>query len=220
MSLSVIVVDDQELVRTGFRVILDSEPDIEVVGEAGNGREAIEVAQRLRPDVVLMDIRMPVLDGLEATRRIVTSPEEGPRVLILTTFDLDEYVYEALRSGASGFLLKDGPAEQLLSAVRIVARGDALLAPQITRRLIAEFSRRLHPTARPERLEALTQRELEVLKLIARGLSNTEIANELYVAETTVRTHIGRILTKLDLRDRAQAVVLAYEAGLVRPGAS
>ena len=219
MSLSVIVVDDQELVRTGFRVILDSEPDIEVVGEASNGREAIEVAQRLRPDVVLMDIRMPVLDGLEATRRIVTNPEEGPRVLILTTFDLDEYVYEALRSGASGFLLKDGPAEQLLSAVRIVARGDALLAPQITRRLIAEFSRRLHSTARPERLEALTQRELEVLKLVARGLSNTEIANELYVAETTVRTHIGRILTKLDLRDRAQAVVLAYEAGLVRPAA-
>ncbi len=219
MSVRVVVVDDQELVRTGFKVILDSEPDIEVVGEASDGREAIEVTGRLRPDVVLMDIRMPHLDGLEATRRIVTDPEGGPRVLILTTFDLDEYVYEALRSGASGFLLKDGPAEQLLSAVRIVARGDALLAPQITRRLIAEFSHRLRPTARPEQLEALTQRELEVLRLIARGLSNVEIADELYVAVTTVRTHVARILTKLGLRDRVQVVVMAYEAGIVRPGA-
>ena len=218
MSVRVIVADDQELVRTGFRVILDSEPDIEVVGEAGDGLEAVELAGQLLPDIVLMDIRMPHLDGLEATRRIVTDPEEGPRVLILTTFDLDEYVYEALRSGASGFLLKDGPAEQLLSAVRVVARGEALLAPQITRRLIAEFSRRLHPTARPERLEVLTQRELDVLKLVARGLSNVEIAEELYVAETTVRTHVAHILTKLGLRDRVQAVVLAYEVGLVRPG--
>ena len=219
MSIRVVVADDQELVRTGFRVILDSEPDIEVVGEAGDGREAIEAARRHNPDVVLMDIRMPRLDGLEATRSIVTDPDEGPRVLILTTFDLDEYVYEALRSGASGFLLKDGPVDQLLSAVRVVARGDALLAPRITRRLIAEFSHRPEPAARPVRLEALTGRELDVLKLVACGLSNAEIAQELYVAETTIRTHVGRILTKLGLRDRVQAVVLAYEIGLVRPGA-
>ena len=219
MSIRVVVADDQELVRTGFRVILDSEPDIEVVGEAGDGREAIEAARRHNPDVVLMDIRMPRLDGLEATRSIVTDPDEGPRVLILTTFDLDEYVYEALRSGASGFLLKDGPVDQLLSAVRVVARGDALLAPRITRRLIAEFSHRPEPAARPVRLEALTGRELDVLKLVACGLSDAEIAQELYVAETTIRTHVGRILTKLGLRDRVQAVVLAYEIGLVRPGA-
>ena len=219
MSVRVVVTDDQELVRTGFRVILDSEPDIEVVGEAGDGREAIEVAGRLRPDVVLMDIRMPHLDGIEATRRIVTDPEGGPRVLILTTFNLDEYVYEALRSGASGFLLKDGPAEQLVSAVRVVARGDALLAPQITRRLIAEFARHPPQAHKTEQLRELTERELEVLKLIARGLSNAEIAGELYVSETTIRTHVARILTKLGLRDRVQAVVLAYETGLVRPGA-
>jgi DNA-binding NarL/FixJ family response regulator len=166
-----------------------------------------------------MDVRMPHLDGLEATRRIVAGAEEGPRVLILTTFDLDEYVYEALRSGASGFLLKDGPAEQLVSAVRVVARGEALLAPRITRRLIAEFSRTGRPGVPPDRLDGLTARELDVLKLVARGLSNAEIAGELYVAETTVRTHLGHILTKLGLRDRVQAVVLAYETGLVRPGA-
>jgi DNA-binding NarL/FixJ family response regulator len=219
VSVRVVVADDQELVRTGFRAILNAEPDIEVVGEASDGREAIEVARQLKPDVLLMDIRMPHVDGLEATRRIASDPEEGLRVLILTTFDLDEYVYEALRSGASGFLLKDGPADQLLSAVRVIARGDALLAPQITRRLIAEFSRRLPPAARAEHLEALTQRELEVLKLIARGLSNAEIADELYVAETTVRSHVAHILTKLGLRDRVQAVVMAYEGGLVRPGA-
>ncbi|HEV2092926.1 MAG TPA: response regulator transcription factor [Rubrobacter sp.] len=219
MSVRVVVVDDQELVRTGFRVILDSEPDIEVVGEAGDGREAIEATRQHNPDVVLMDIRMPHLDGLEATRKIVTDPEEGPRVLILTTFDLDEYVYEALRSGASGFLLKDGPAEQLISAVHVVARGDALLAPQITRRLIAEFARHLPQAHKPERLGTLTGRELEVLKLVARGLSNAEIARELYVSETTVRTHVGRMLTKLGLRDRVQAVVLAYETGLIQPGA-
>ena len=218
MSIRVAVADDQELVRTGFRVILESEPDIVVVGEAADGREAIEVAHQHSPDVVLMDVRMPHLDGLEATRRIVT--EEGPRVLILTTFDLDEYVYEALRSGASGFLLKDGPAEQLVSAVRVVARGEALLAPRITRRLIAEFSRVGRPNVPPARLDGLTARELDVLKLVARGLSNAEIAGELYVAETTVRTHLGHILTKLGLRDRVQAVVLAYETGLVRPGAS
>ena len=218
MSVRVVVADDQELVRTGFRVILNAEPDIEVVGEASDGHEAIEIARQLKPDVILMDIRMPHVDGLEATLRIASAPEEGPRVLILTTFDLDEYVYEALRSGASGFLLKDGPADQLLSAVRVIARGDALLAPQITRRLIAEFSRGPRPTARSEHLEALTQRELEVLKLVARGLSNVEIADELYVAETTVRTHVGHILTKLGLRDRVQMVVMAYESGLVRLG--
>jgi DNA-binding NarL/FixJ family response regulator len=217
VNVRVVIADDQELVRTGFRVILASEPDIEVVGEAGDGREAIEAARRHSPDVVLMDVRMPHLDGLEATRMIVADREGGPRVLILTTFDLDEYVYEALRSGASGFLLKDGPAEQLISAVRVVARGDALLAPRITRRLIAEFSRCPHPAAPPDRLDPLTGRELDVLKLVARGLNNAEIARELYVAETTVRTHLGHILTKLGLRDRVQAVVLAYETGLVRP---
>jgi len=219
MSVRVVIADDQELVRTGFRVILNSEPGIEVVGEAGDGREAIEAALRLKPDVVLMDIRMPVLDGLAATRRIVTSPQGKPRVLILTTFDLDEYVYEALRSGASGFMLKDNPADQLITAIRVVARGEALLAPSVTRRLIAEFARSHPPTEKPQRLAALSGREMEVLKLVARGLSNAEISAELYVAETTVRTHVGRILTKLGLRDRVQAVVLAYETGLVQPGA-
>ncbi len=219
MSIRVVIADDQELVRTGFRVILNSEPDIEVVGEAGDGREAIEVAQRRKPDVVLMDIRMPHLNGLEATRRLVMAPDEGPRVLILTTFDLDEYVYEALRSGASGFLLKDSPAEQMIAAVRVVARGDALLAPRITRRLIADFVRHQPTAHKPERLTTLTERELEVLKLVARGLSNAEIAGELYVSETTIRTHVGRLLSKLELRDRVQAVVLAYETGVVLPGA-
>jgi DNA-binding NarL/FixJ family response regulator len=216
MSISVVVADDQELVRTGFRVILDSEPDIEVVGEAGDGREAIETAKQLGPDVVLMDIRMPVLDGLAATRRIVTGPDSRPRVLILTTFDLDEYVYEALRSGASGFMLKDNPADQLITAIRVVSEGDALLAPQITRRLISEFVRSRPSSARPELLQILTDRETEVLKLVAHGLSNSEIAGELHVAETTVRTHVGHLLTKLELRDRVQAVVLAYESGLIR----
>jgi DNA-binding NarL/FixJ family response regulator len=216
MSISVVVADDQELVRTGFRVILNSEPDIEVVGEAADGQEAIASAKQLGPDVVLMDIRMPVLDGLTATRRIVTGPESRPRVLILTTFDLDEYVYEALRSGASGFMLKDNPANELLMAIRVVAEGEALLAPQITRRLISEFARRRPSTARPEQLQILTERETEVLKLVAHGLSNSEIASELHVAETTVRTHVGHLLTKLGLRDRVQAVVLAYESGLIR----
>lgn len=218
MSVRVIIADDQELVRTGFRAILNSEPDIEVVGEAGDGRQAIEAAGLFRPDVVLMDIRMPILDGLAATRHIVTGPDSKPRVLILTTFDLDEYVYEALRSGASGFMLKDNPADQLITAIRVVAQGEALLAPQITRRLIAEFARRSPPATRPGQLEALTEREVEVLKLMARGLSNAEIARDLYVAETTIRTHVGRVLTKLDLRDRVQAVVLAYETGLIQPG--
>ncbi|HSH83182.1 MAG TPA: response regulator transcription factor [Herpetosiphonaceae bacterium] len=219
MSIRVVIADDQALVRTGFRVILNSEPDIEVVGEARDGREAVEVTQLRNPDVVLMDIRMPHMNGLEATRRIVTDPHTGPRVLILTTFDLDEYVYEALRSGASGFLLKDDPAEQLITAVRVVARGDALLAPQITRRLIAEFARHQPPAHKPEGLKALTEREMEVLKLVARGNTNAEIARELYVSETTIRTHVGHLLSKLGLRDRVQAVVLAYETGLVRPGA-
>ena len=220
MSISVLIADDQELVRTGFRAILGSEPDIEVVGEAGDGRQAIEAAERLGPDVVLMDIRMPVLDGLEATRRIVTGPNSKPRVLILTTFDLDEYVYEALRSGASGFMLKDNPAEQLITAVHVVAEGGALLAPSVTSRLIAEFARHRPPAEKPAQLASLSRRELEVLELVARGLSNGEIAEELYVAETTVRTHVGHILTKLGLRDRVQAVVFAYETGLVQPGTS
>jgi DNA-binding NarL/FixJ family response regulator len=217
MSISVLIADDQELVRTGFRAILGPEPDIEVVGEAGDGRQAIDAAGRLSPDVVLMDIRMPILDGLEATRRIVTSPNSKPRVLILTTFDLDEYVFEALRSGASGFMLKDNPADQLITAIRVVAEGEALLAPQITRRLISQFARSRPSTARPEQLEVLTERETEVLMLVGRGLSNSEIAGELHVAETTVRTHVGHLLTKLGLRDRVQAVVLAYESDLIRP---
>jgi DNA-binding NarL/FixJ family response regulator len=220
MSIRVVIADDQELVRTGFRVILNSEPDIEVIGEAGDGRQAIEAGRQLGPDVVLMDIRMPHLDGLEATRRIVTGPDSKPLVLILTTFDLDEYVYEALQAGASGFMLKDNPAEQLITAIRVVAAGEALLAPSVTRRLIAEFARRRPLTAESEKLRALTERELAVLKLVARGLSNKEIADELYVGETTVRTHVRHILTKLRLRDRVQAVVLAYESGLVQPGAS
>jgi DNA-binding NarL/FixJ family response regulator len=220
VSISVIIADDQALVRTGFRAILGSEPDIEVVGEAGDGRQAIEAAGRLRPDVVLMDIRMPILDGLEATRRIVSGPDSKPRVLILTTFDLDEYVYEALRSGASGFMLKDNPAEQLITAVHVVAKGETLLAPSVTRRLIAEFARHRPPAEKPALLASLSARELEVLRRVARGLSNGEIAQELYVAETTVRTHVGRILMKLGLRDRVQAVVLAYETGLVQPGTS
>ena len=219
MSISVVIADDQELVRTGFRAILNSEPDIEVIGEAGDGQAAIEASEQLGPDVVLMDIRMPVLDGLAATRRIVTGPDSRPRVLILTTFDLDEYVYEALRSGASGFMLKDNPADQLITALRVVAQGEALLAPQITRRLISEFVRHRPPTRTSESLGSLSARELDVLKLVARGLSNAEIAGELYVAETTVRTHVGHILTKLGLRDRVQAVVLAYETGLVQPSA-
>ena len=213
--MRVLVVDDQTLVRTGFRVILASEPDITVVGEASNGREAVEQAQLLRPDVVLMDVRMPVMDGIDATRRIVGS---GPRILILTTFDLDEVVYGALRAGASGFLLKDAPANQLVEAVRVVARGDALVDPGVTRRLIAGFARWPPHQERPPELTGLTEREMTVLRLVARGLSNREIAGELVVAEATVKTHFGRILQKLGLRDRVQAVVLAYEVGLVSPG--
>ena len=214
MSIRVLIADDQALLRTGLRKILESEPDVEVVGEAADGVEAVEAGLRLRPDVVLMDVRMPRLDGLAAARRLVGAT----RVLMLTTFDLDEYVYEALRAGASGFLLKDAPAEQLVTAIRVVARGDALLAPSITRRLIADFARRPLSRARPERLQVLSPRELEVLRLVARGLSNAEIAGELYVSDATVKTHVSRILQKLDLRDRVQAVVLAYESGLLQPG--
>jgi DNA-binding NarL/FixJ family response regulator len=217
--LRVLIADDQELVRTGFRVILDAEPDIEVVGEAGDGRAAIEAADTLRPDVVLMDIRMPNLDGIEATRRIAAGAHT-PRVLILTTFDLDEYVYEALRAGASGFLLKDAGAAELLHAIRVIAAGEALLSPSITRRLIADYARRPPAREQPAALAELTPRELEVLRLIARGLSNGDIARELVVGDATVKTHVARIFAKLDLHDRAQAVVLAYESGLVQPGAA
>ncbi len=214
MTIRVLIADDQALVRTGFRKILESEDDLEVVGEAGDGAEAVEATLLLLPEVVLMDIRMPRLDGLEATRRLAGKT----RVLILTTFDVDEYVYEALRAGASGFLLKDAPADQLVTAIRVVAAGEALLAPSITRRLIEEFSRRPPSTARPAELEALSPRELDVLRLVARGLSNAEIATELYVGDATVKTHVSRILQKLTLRDRVQAVVLAYESGLLQPG--
>jgi DNA-binding NarL/FixJ family response regulator len=221
MSVRVLIADDQALVRTGFRMILEAEPDIEVVGEAENGGEAVTLARSLQPDVVLMDIRMPEMDGIEATRRVV-APGDGaaPRVLMLTTFDLDEYVYDALRAGASGFLLKDVPAEQLAAGVRMVAAGDALLAPSITRRLIEEFAAAPAAAAPPPGLDELTPRELEVFKLVARGLSNAEIAEQLIVGETTVKTHVTRLLMKLGLRDRVQAVVLAYEFGVVMPGRS
>jgi DNA-binding NarL/FixJ family response regulator len=215
--IRILIADDQELVRTGFRVVLDAESDLEVVGEAADGHTAIEAAQTLHPDVVLMDIRMPNLDGIEATRRIA-SAEGAPRILILTTFDLDDYVYEALRAGASGFLLKDAKAEELCRAVRTVAGGDALLSPAITRRLIESYTRRPPSTAHPAALAELTPRELEVLRLMGRGLSNTEIARTLIVGDATVKTHVARIFSKLDLHDRAQAVVLAYETGLVQPG--
>jgi len=220
VTIKVLIVDDQALVRAGFRMILDAEPELEVVGEAADGLEGIEAARRLRPDVVLMDIRMPELDGLEATRRLTKAEGEAPRVLILTTFDLDEYVYEALQAGASGFLLKDTPPEQLVQAIRVVADGDALLAPSVTRRLIEEFVRAGGAKRRepPPGVAELTSRELEVLRAMARGLSNAEIAKELFVEETTVKTHVARVLMKLDLRDRVQAVVLAYESGLVHPG--
>jgi DNA-binding NarL/FixJ family response regulator len=212
MSLRVLVADDQSMVRAGFRMLLSSEPDIEVVAEASNGLEAVEKAARFHPTVVLMDIRMPELDGLQATRRILAA-DDGARILILTTFDLDEYVYEALRAGASGFVLKDDPPEQLLTAIRTVAAGDALLSPGITKRVINQFTRISHPTPPPE-LGELTEREVEVFRLVARGLSNAEIGQELYISETTVKTHITHILQKLNLRDRVQAVVLAHESGL------
>jgi DNA-binding NarL/FixJ family response regulator len=217
--IRVLLVDDQSLVRAGFRMILKAEVGIEVVGEAGNGAEAVTSAQELSPDVILMDIRMPVMDGIEATRRIVTS-ESSPRILVLTTFDLDEYVYGALRAGASGFLLKDAPEEQLVSAIQVIATGGSLFAPSVTRRLIEEFSRRTSTSTPPPAIESLTAREVEVLRLVARGQTNAEIAAELVVSEHTVKTHVAHILQKLDLRDRTQAVVVAYESGLVRPGSA
>ena len=219
--IRILLVDDQALVRAGFRMILDAETEMEVVGEASDGREAIDQVRSLRPDVVLMDIRMPELDGLEAARRILaTTGDDAPKILMLTTFDLDEYVYEALRAGASGFLLKDTPPEQLVAAIHVIADGEALLSPSITRRVISEFVKGTGPKPQAQfpRLEDLTARELEVLRAIARGLSNAEIAKELFVSETTVKTHVARILMKLGLRDRVQAVVLAYEAGVVQPG--
>ena len=220
--IRVLVADDQTLVRAGFRVLVESAPDLEVVGEAGDGVEAVELARRELPDVVLMDIRMPVMDGLEATRRTVALDRaEGIRVLVLTTFDLDEYVYEALRAGASGFLLKDTPPADLLAAIRVVAAGDALLAPAVTRRLIAEFARRPAPsTVTPAALAGLTDREREVLALVARGLTNAEIADRLVVSVATAKTHVSRVLAKLQARDRAQLVMLAYETGLVTPGSA
>src|SRR4051794_23474077 len=244
MSIRVLLVDDQALVRAGFRMILDAEEDIEVVGEASDGEQAVYSATQFKPDVVLMDVRMPNMDGIEATRRIVHADDNGggaaassvaaddsdvdpamdrPRVLMLTTFELDEYVYESLRAGASGFLLKDVPADQLVAGIRVVADGDALLAPSVTKRLIQDFSAARAAKAMqdnpPAGLDELTTREMEVFKLISRGMSNHEIATELVVSETTVKTHVARILMKLGLRDRVQAVVLAYESGLVQPGA-
>jgi DNA-binding NarL/FixJ family response regulator len=212
MSIRVLVADDQSMVRAGFRMLLTGGPDIEVVAEASNGREAVAMAERFNPAVVLMDIRMPEIDGLEATRRILAA-NQGARILILTTFGLDEYVYEALRAGASGFVLKDDPAEQLISAVRTVAAGNALLSPAITKRVIRQFTRIARP-APPKELGELTEREREILRLIATGLSNAEIGHELYISETTVKTHVTHVLQKFGLRDRVQAVVLAYQAGL------
>jgi DNA-binding NarL/FixJ family response regulator len=220
VAITVFIADDQAMVRQGFGALLAAQPDISVIGDAPNGRVAVSEVKRLRPDVVLMDVRMPELNGLDAAREILSAAIDPPvRVLMLTTFDIDEYVYEALGIGASGFMLKDAPAEELIRAVRVVADGEALLAPSVTRRLIADVTRRRSAPRSPHpRLDALTPREREVLELIAAGLSNTEIAERLFVAEQTVKTHVGKVLSKLSLRDRAQAVVLAYESGLVTPG--
>jgi DNA-binding NarL/FixJ family response regulator len=217
--IRVMLVDDQAMVRVGFRMIVESEPNLTVVGEAADGREAVDLVDRCKPDVVLMDVRMPRMDGLEATALITCRPD-APRVLMLTTFDAQDYVYTALRAGASGFLLKDAPAEQLIEAIKVIHRGDALLAPSVTRMLIAEVARRpaMDPAVAAPGLDELTERELEVMRLLARGLSNAEIADTLYLGEATVKTHVGRVLSKLDLRDRVQAVVVAYESGLVTPG--
>jgi DNA-binding NarL/FixJ family response regulator len=220
MSIRILVADDQALMRAGLRLVLEPENDFEIVAEAADGAEAVELARRCTPDVVLMDVRMPGVDGIEATRRLAQSEvADRVRVLVLTTFDLDKYVYAALRAGASGFLLKDAPPDQLAQAIRIVASGDALLAPSVTRRLIDEFARTHDPEGSGVALDSLTEREREVLRLVAQGLSNAEIAAELVVEETTVKTHVRHVLQKLGLRDRVQAVVAAYEAGLVRPRA-
>lgn len=220
MSIRVLLADDQALVRTGFKLILESEPDITVVAQAADGQQAVAAARAQGPDVVLMDIQMPLLDGLEATRRILDQPHPTTRVLMLTTFERDDYIFQALRAGASGFLLKTAPAEDLISAVRVVAQGEALLSPSVTRRVIAEFAHHPDPTTMSPApaLDTLTARELEVLKQVARGLSNAEIATQLVVSDTTVKTHVSRVLMKLGLRDRVQAVVLAYEHGLIRRG--
>ena len=219
MTIRVVVADDQDVVRAGFGALLDTQPDITVVATAGDGAQALRVAREQRPDVVVMDVRMPVMDGIEATRTLTADGDGAPRVLVLTTFDLDEYVYDALRSGASGFLLKDVTAERLFDAVRVVASGDALIAPAVTRRLIGEFARLRPAPPASERLDELTARETEVLRLVAEGLSNREIAERLVVGEETVKTHVSRVLMKLGLRDRTQAVVTAYECGLVVPRA-
>ena len=215
--IRVLIADDQALVRGAFRMMLDAEPDIEVIGEASDGRAAIEQARLHKPDLVLMDVRMPAMDGIEATRRLLAG-SAAPRVLMLTTFDLDEYVYEAMKAGASGFMLKNAPPDELAAAVRTVALGDALLSPAITRRLIESYVKRPRPGTTPEQLSELTARELEVLRHVALGLSNAEIARVLILGETTVKTHVNRILTKLGLRDRTQAAVLAYQTGLIEPG--
>ena len=222
MSIRVLIADDQALVRAGFRMVLEAESDLEVVGEAADGAEAVSVALETEPDVILMDVRMPNVDGLEATRRLLAGREDGLRVLILTTFDLDEYVYEALRAGASGFLLKDTPPEELIEGIRVVARGDALLSPTVMRRVIEAYVQQPPDAAQASSpvLEDLTAREFEILRYVARGLSNAEIASEAFVSETTVKTHVAHILMKLHLRDRVQAVVFAYENGVVARGAS
>ena len=218
MTIRVLLADDQAMVRAGFRMILEAETDIEIVGEAHDGEQAVSVATRVRPDVVLMDVQMPKVDGLEATRRIFEHGEFTGRVVILTTFERDDYVFEALRSGASGFLLKNAPPEELVHAVRVVTAGDGLLAPSITRRIIEEYAQRPLPRRDDRIMQRLTDRELEVVRLLAKGRSNVELAAELYVSEGTVKTHVSSVLTKLGLRDRVQAVVFAYESGLVQPG--
>lgn len=219
MTLRVVIVDDQELMRVGFTMILNAQPDFEVVGEAENGRIGVEVCRQVRPDIVMMDIRMPEMDGIEATRLITDDPNIDTKVLVLTTFDLDDYVYAAVRAGASGYLLKDTPPQELLAALRVIADGNALLSPSVTKRLIEEFARQPElESAETPQLADLTDRELEVLRLLASGLSNREIAETLYIGEATAKTHVSRVLTKLGVRDRVQAVVLAYEAGVVTPG--